>query len=253
MLIDTHCHLNFPQYAGSKIENILGRAAQNEVRVCLNVGSDLTASQASVNLAQKHPEIYASVGVHPHDAETGEKDLAELEKLITKNKVVAVGEIGLDYYKDLSPRDKQKTLFEKQIELGLKYQKPLIIHCREANQDTYDILTHYKPGKVVFHCFAGNKDFAKKVFDLGYLISFTGNITFPKSFKAQEVIQYAPLDRIMVETDCPFMAPVPHRGTTNEPSYVKYVAEKIAELKQITFAEVAEITTQNAKNFFGLK
>lgn len=252
MLIDTHCHLNFPQYADIKLEDILFRAAQNDVRYCINVGSDLTASQASVALAQKHPEIYASVGIHPHEAEHGEKDLPELEKLITQNKIVAVGEIGLDYYKDLSPRDKQKTLFEKQIELSMKYQKPLIIHCREANQDTYEILSHYKPTKAVFHCFAGNKDFAKKVFDLGYLISFTGNITFPKSFKAQEVIQYASLNRIMVETDCPFMAPVPHRGTTNEPSYVKYVAEKIAELKQITFTEVSETTTKNAKEFFKL-
>lgn len=250
MLIDTHCHLNFPQYAENKLEDILARAAQNDVKYCINVGSDLAASQASIKLAQKHEQIYASVGIHPHDAETGEKDLTELEKLIIQNKVVAVGEIGLDYYKDLSPRDKQKIIFEKQIELGLKYQKPLIIHCREANQDTYDILTHYKPEKVVFHCFAGNKDFAKKVLDLGYLISFTGNITFPKSFKAQEVIQYAPLDRIMIETDCPFMTPVPHRGTTNEPAYVKYVAEKIAELKQITPAEVAEVTTKNAKEFF---
>jgi len=166
--------------------------------------------------------------------------------------VVAVGEVGLDYFRDLSPRAKQKTIFEKQIEIAIKYQKPLVVHCREANQDTYDILKHYHPAKAVFHCFAGNVDFAKKVLDLGYYLSFTGNITFPKNFKAQEVIKYAPLDRIMLETDCPFMAPVPHRGQTNEPSFVKYVAEKIAVLKQLTSTEIAESTTKNAVTFFKL-
>lgn len=252
MLIDTHAHLNFPQFKQDTIENILQRALANDVQKIINVGSDLRTSKESIELAQKYNNVFATVGIHPHDAESGLPQMSELENLINSNKVVAIGETGLDFYKNFSPQDKQKIVFEKQLELAIKYQKPIIIHSREADQNTYEILKAWQPAKAVMHCFAGDIGYAKKILDLGYLISFTGNITFPKNIKGQEVASYAPLDRIMLETDCPFLSPEPHRGQTNEPAYIKHIAEKVSSLKKISVTELAEATSRNAIAFFGI-
>ncbi len=252
MLIDTHTHLSFPQYNDTGLPDILNRAKQAGVEYLINVGSDIKTSQDSIVLAQKYSNIYATVGIHPHDAEPGENQLPELEKLIKQPKVVAIGEAGLDYFKNLSPQDKQKKIFCAQLDLANKYNLPIIIHAREADDDTYELLKNYKPAKAVMHCFAGDIAYARKILDLGYYISFTGNITFAKNIRGQETAAYVPLDRIMLETDCPFLSPEPHRGRTNEPAYVKFVVEKIAQLKKITSAEVAEVTTKNALSFFAI-
>jgi TatD DNase family protein len=253
MLIDTHAHIHFSPLGQEPPENILARAQKNGVGLIINVGSDLRGSKISVQLSNKFENIYAAVGIHPHEAEgVNETALRKLESLLKEPKVVVVGEIGLDYFKNISPAAAQKKVLEKILEMAAKYDKPIIIHNRDADQDIYEILKDCGIGKIVFHCFSSTKEFAKKILDLGYFISFTGNITFPKNLIGQEVVKYVPLERIMLETDCPFLAPVPHRGQTNEPAYVKYIAEKIAELKATSVEEVASATSANARSFFGL-
>lgn len=254
-MIDTHAHLQFPPLSTEKPEEILLRAQAQEVNTIVNVASDLAGSQFSVTLAEKHPQVYAAVGIHPHDAESALKDpqqLATIEKLLQHKKVVALGECGLDYYKNYCPKDIQQEIFEKQIMLAIKYQKPLIIHNRESDTDVFERIKDLNYPKIVFHCFAGNVEYAKKVLDLGCYLSFTGNITFPNNKKGPSVIEYAPLDRIMTETDCPFMTPVPYRGKPNEPAYCKQVGLKIAEIKNLSFEEVDRVTMENAGRFFNL-
>jgi TatD DNase family protein len=255
MLIDTHAHINFPEFKETTTGNILANAKQNDVQYMINIGSDLKTSQESAALAENHSEIYAAVGIHPHDAQAAAVDPSQLNginNLLKKDKVVALGETGLDYFKNYCPINIQKDIFEQQLEIAINNNKPIIIHNREADNDIYEILKSTGYQKIVIHCFSSDVAYARKILDLGFYISFTGNITFPKNATGQEVAKYVSLDRIMVETDCPFMSPVPHRGKTNEPAFVKHVAEKIAELKNISLAEVAEQTTKNAVKFFGL-
>ncbi len=252
-LIDTHAHLNFSQFADDTIENILARAKAVGVQKVINVGADLTSSKDSVALASKHEAIYASVGIHPHDVMTvTDEHLKELAELSKSPKVVAIGETGLDYFKYDGDRQKQQDIFRAQLRLAKERALPVIIHDRDAHADVLAILKEFAPLKGVMHCFSGDVAFARSVLELGMLISFTGNITFPKAQNLRDVVAAIPLEKMMVETDCPFMAPVPYRGQRNEPAYVLEIAKKIAEVKDLALDDVARITTANAKTLFSL-
>jgi TatD DNase family protein len=260
-LIDTHAHLDMIKNMSPA--EAVEKSAQEGVKYIINPGSSIERSKMAISYANKFPGVFASVGVHPHDAaEVGEKDIKILESLINSGdggrneKVVGVGEAGFDFFRNLSPRPDQERVFRTSIELALKYDLPLVIHNRDADDETFRVLKEYagKDGlKGVVHCFSGDTAFAAKCLELGLFISFTGVITFPNARNTLEVVREVPLDRIFVETDAPFLAPQPKMGKENYPGYVKYVAEKIAEVKETTFKEIAEKTSANAVEFFSLK
>lgn len=263
--IDTHAHLDMlkkmtPDFA-------VKESLRENVKFIINVGSSLEGSKKSLEYSRLYNNVFASVGVHPHDAEDfKDKDLAALEALIKgdgisnnnrNKKVVAVGETGFDYFRNLSPKKDQEKAFISQIELALKYNLPLIVHDRAAHSDILKILGGYssdksKNLKAVVHCFSGDTDFALKCLELGLFISFTGVITFPNAKSLVETVKEVPIDKIFIETDAPFLAPQEKRGQENYPGFVKYVAYKIAELKNISVAEVAAITSKNAEKFFSI-
>ncbi|MFA6422928.1 MAG: TatD family hydrolase [Patescibacteria group bacterium] len=256
-MIDTHAHLNFDDY--NDIDSVIRRAKGAGVVKIINIGSDLKSSQIAVQLAQKHGELYSTVGIHPDEATDNISIVAmvnELQRMIGP-KVVAIGEAGLDYYR-LENDDYKKIqheLFTCQIELAIKSSLPIIVHSREADEDMYKILKKYatKPNfKCVMHCFSGDEVFLEKIISLGIYVSFTGIITFPKTDKLEKAVFETPLDMLMIETDCPFLAPQLYRGKRNEPSYLVEVAKKIAEIKNITLSDVEKCTTTNATNFFNI-
>lgn len=247
-MIDTHAHLHFPKLA-EQIAVVLERAQAVGVTSIINVASDLAGAEASIALAEQYPQISATVGIHPHDAAKFEQ-WVELERLIQHPKVVAVGEIGLDYCKNYCPVDRQKEVFERQLFLALKYQKPIIIHNREADQDVFDHVAQLDYPKIVYHCYSSDVQYAHKLLSKGYLLSFTANITYPKNENLRSVVKAVPLEKIMVETDCPFLAPHGLRGQTNEPANLQSVVQCIAEIKGLTVTEVAEVTARNAQEFF---
>ncbi len=252
-LIDTHTHLYFEQYDSDR-EKVIARAIGSEVLAMVTIGIDSASSQASIDIAERHGNVFASVGYHPHDAaKMTDQDFEELTEMLNHPKVVAIGEVGLDYHYDYSPRDVQRKVFRRFLDLSLETGKPLIIHTREANEDILDIIRNRsRTGwRGVFHCFAGDEKMAGEVIDMGFHLSFTGNVTFKKS-RSLPVAVSVPVEKLMVETDCPFMAPVPHRGKRNEPAFVHYVAQYIAEQKNMAFQEFAVQTTQNAIALFGL-
>ena len=251
MLIDTHAHLQMNKYDNDR-DAVIARAVDAGVDCIINVSFDLSSSQQAVKLAEKYENLYAAVGVHPHDAKLlDDKTLDALRDLAEHPKVVAIGEMGLDYYRDLSPRAVQKSAFEKQLRFAEEVDLPVIIHNRDAHQDTLEILRRYS-GQLrgVMHCFSGDVDFADDCIKMGLYISFAGPVTYPKSYQLREVAAHVQQDRFFVETDCPYLAPQFKRGKRNEPSYVKAVAKKIAEIRRTTFPEIAHITTENAKTFF---
>jgi len=253
MLIDTHAHLQMNKYDNDRDEVIV-RAAEAGVGYIINASFDPESSQQAVKLAEKYENLYAAVGIHPHDAKLLDAEtLDALRDLAGHPKVVAIGETGLDYYRDLSPRPIQKSAFEKQIRLAEEVDLPVIIHNRDAHQDTLEILRRYS-GQVrgLMHCFSGDQNFADNCIQMGLYISFAGPITYPKSHQLREIAAHVQSDRFFVETDCPYLAPQFKRGKRNEPSYVKAVARKIAEIRRTTFPEIARITTENAKDFFGI-
>jgi TatD DNase family protein len=267
-MIDTHTHLDFKEFDCDR-EDAIRRFFDAGGEKLINVGCELASSTRSVELAEKYENIFASVGVHPHDAESFDGEaLKRLEELVVKEKVVAVGEIGLDFFRDLSPREIQIEAFKTQLELAAKHKKPVIIHCRDAYVDLVDILKSYKTANWVgvTHCFLGSWPIAEELLKMGFYLGFTGAITYPKkrlltdplglNFNTEPeiftVVKNTPLDRILIETDCPYLAPVPCRGKRNEPSFVKYVAEKIAELKGISAEEVEKAASKNAGKLFGI-
>ncbi|GBR76303.1 hydrolase TatD [Candidatus Termititenax persephonae] len=254
-MFDTHAHLNLEPLGKEPPEEIVRRAKEQGVTKIINIGIDIASSQQSVALAAQIPEVYAAVGIHPQEAGSAYNDaqiFRELERLLGQKKVVALGEVGLDYYRNPVAPSVQKQVLEWQLRLALENDKPLIVHNRDADEDVYAILKYYKCAKVVFHCYGRDREFTRKLLDLGWLVSFTGNITFPKNRQGQDAVIYTPLDSIMIETDCPFMAPVPHRGQTNEPAFVRLVAEKIAELKGVDWEQVEQATDANARQFFAI-
>lgn len=250
MLIDTHCHLDFPEFEQDRDE-VIKRARVNGIDYLINVGSSLQGSKDSLELALKYDCIYAVIGIHPHEADRIDKtSIAIIEELARKNKVVAIGETGLDYYRNYSTCENQRQLFTALIKLSKSLNLPLVLHSRQAEDETLNILKELNPEKAVVHCFSGSELFLKKCLDLGLFISFTCNITYKKAENLRNVVKQAPLERIMLETDCPYLSPEGFRGRRNEPSQVKLLANEIAKIKEISFEEVAEKTTQTAKHFF---
>lgn len=256
MLIDSHCHLDNPQFDNDR-EAVLKRAQAEGLTHLVTIGCDFVTSQHAVSLAQQHPFIFSSIGVHPHEV----KDITpatydELRTLAKQPKVVAYGEIGLDYYYNFSPPEIQRQRFREQIALARELHLPIIVHSRDAKEDTLTILREEKADELggVFHCFTGDLEMANAAMDLGFFLSFSGIVTFPKAIALQKVVQDLPLDRMLIETDSPYLAPHPHRGKRNEPAHVQYVARKIAELKPpLAFKEVADVTRENAKRLFGME
>lgn len=254
MFIDTHCHLDFDDYKGD-LDEVIARAKEHNVGCIVNIGSSIDGSRRSVELAQKYSSIYASVGVHPHDAkDTADSDIEELEKLANDDKVVAIGEIGLDYFKNLSPQDAQERVFRNLLALSRRLGLPVILHNREAHSETLKILKEElaAPMRGVMHCFSGDAAFLKEALDAGLHISFTANITYKNADALRELVKSAPIERILLETDAPFLAPQSLRGKRNEPSYVVIVAEEIARLKGLSIDDVERITTLNAERLFGI-
>lgn len=246
--IDTHAHLNFSDYDKDRDE-IIASAFKNGVKYIINVGTDLNTSKESISLSKKYDRIFATVGWHPHDAESYDEN--GLLKLLDNKKIVAIGEIGLDYYRNLSPKNIQKEVFEKQIKVAIDKNLPIIIHDRNAHNDVLEILKKYNPKKVVFHCFSSDYSLLCKIIEKGWHASFTGSVTFKKG-EYYSIIKDIPDDRFFVETDAPFLTPFPFRGKRNRPEYVQYIIERIAEIRRQTPNKIAEITTENAENFFSI-
>lgn len=250
MLIDTHCHLDDERYPGG-VEGVIGRAKALRVSgfVAIGVGDTTEHARGAVALAERRPDVWAAVAFHPHDAVKATAEArAELAELAARPRVVAVGEIGLDYHYDHSPREAQKEVFRHFIGLARELGKPVVIHTRSAPGDTLEILRQERASEVggIIHCFSEDRAFAEQALDLGFDLSFSGIVTFKKSRAIQEVAAWAPADRILVETDAPYLAPEPLRGKVCEPGYVFHTAQYIARLRGVTFDELAEQTTKNA-------
>ncbi len=256
-MIDSHCHLDFPDYQAD-FPSVIKRTQEN-LELVLNVGTDIKTSERAVDLSELHNFIYASVGIHPHDAATVTPEAMDrLATLAAGDRVVAIGECGLDYARlapDTEEQDKklQEQVFTQQISLARQRQLPLVIHCRDAYEDLLVILEKNRDMRGVIHCYLGNAELASNFLALGYYISFTGIITFKNASPSLlAAVEHVPLDRILIETDAPFLAPVPYRGKRNEPSYVVEVAKKIAEIKGLALSEVDKITSRNTRTLFGI-
>src|SRR5437870_742918 len=255
MLIDSHCHIDDPRFDADR-EAMIQRARDAGVWHFVTIGCDLETSRAAVALSQKHPFISATVGVHPHEVKHIQDNWYDELRALAKSKgVVAYGEIGLDYHYDHSPREVQRQRFREQVQLARELGLPIVIHTREAQEDTIAILQEEKACELggVFHCFSGDAWLAKDALDLGFYLSFSGVITFQNATMLRDIVKTVPLDRILVETDSPYLTPVPHRGKRNEPAYVRHVAEKIAEIHGLSVKDVEEATTQNTKRLFWIK
>lgn len=254
MFIDTHAHLFYPDYKDD-IDEVIQRAKQEEVEAIVVPSTDLASAKKVLELTQKYDIVYGTVGIHPHDTKEWKKEyINDLEQLAKQDKIIAIGEIGLDYYYDFSPKEIQKEAFIAQLELALKLKLPVVVHNREADKDILDIIGSFcgRGLKAQFHCFSSSLDVALELIKMNHFISFTGNITHKKADDLRAVVSKIPLDNIMIETDSPFMTPVPLRGKRNEPAYVKYVAMQLAELHNKTVEEIGKITSFNAFRFFGI-
>jgi len=254
MLFDTHVHLNAHQYS-EDFEEVIERAQEAGVSSMVVVGFDEETIQKAMALTERYDFIYAAVGWHPVDAiDMTDEHLQWLEELAAHPKVVALGEMGLDYHWDKSPKDVQKEVFRKQIRLAKKVKLPIIIHNREASADIVAILQEEDAQEVggIMHCFSGSVEIAEQCLAMNFYLSFGGPVTFKNAKKPKEVVKHVPLDRLLIETDCPYLTPHPFRGKRNEPAYVKYVAEEIAKLKEIDYEQLAKITTENAKKLFAI-
>ena len=252
MLFDTHVHLNDNQFEDD-LEEVIERARLNGVERMVVVGFDEKTIKRAMELIDTYDFMYAAIGWHPVDAiDLTDSYLDWIEELTAHPKVVAIGEIGLDYHWDKSPKDIQQAVFRRQIQLAKKLDLPIIIHNREATEDVVAILEEEGAAEVggIMHCFSGSPETAKRCLEMNFYISLGGPVTFKNAVKPKEVAKEVPLDRLLIETDCPYLAPHPYRGKRNEPSYVKLVAEQIADLKEISFDEVARATTENANRLF---
>jgi len=254
MWIDTHAHLDMEVFQ-KDLESVLKRAEDNGVEAIVTVGVDLRSSQDAVQLANTRPNLYAAVGLHPHEARSfNSMTLETLATLSQDPKVVAWGEIGLDYYRNYSPRELQRKAFEEQLRIAIDLGLPIIIHDREAHEDILDILR--KIGKRerfgVVHCYSGDMELAQQLFDMGFFISIPGTITYKNAAQIRQVAASAPIDRILIETDAPFLAPVPYRGKRNEPAYVAITAQELAKLRKLNETTLAGLLRDNTKNLFGI-
>lgn len=254
-MIDSHVHLDDEAFDEDRDE-LIKNLNENGIEIVVNNSSDLSSSENSVKLANKYENIYASIGVHPHEAESYNDDVEKKLIELSKNKkVVAIGEIGLDYYYDNSPRDIQREVFKKQIALAAKLKKNIVIHSRDASEETFEILkeAHEKYEFVaLIHCFSQSVEMMEKYLKMGDYIALGGAVTFKNSKAPKEVAKKVDLERLLLETDCPYMTPVPYRGKRNEPKYVKFTCNYIADLRQIESSELEKITAANTKRFFGI-
>jgi TatD DNase family protein len=262
-LVDSHAHLDFPQFE-EDLEPVLDRARDQGVACVVAVGFDLDSSREAVALAREHTELKACVGVHPHEAGQADASVIQsLRELSQDDQVVAFGEMGLDYFRDRSPRSAQQRVFREQLELAAEVGKPVVIHDREAHEDTMKMIREWseqvgrsnsrlRPPLGVVHCYSGDAAMAAELFGLGFLISVAGPVTYENARPLQELVGRLPLEKLLVETDCPFLSPHPFRGQRNEPARVRLVASKIAEIKALPLEEVAKVTTDNAGRFFRL-
>lgn len=253
MLIDSHVHLDKEQFDLDR-EYLIKSLKSNGIELVVNIGADLKSSIKSVELAKQYENIYATVGVHPHSAKDLTEDmLNQLKDLTKEKKVVAIGEIGLDYHYDNSPRDVQREWFKKQIQLAKELDLPIVVHSREADQDTLAILKEESEGlRGIIHCFSSDRAMMKEYIDLGFYIALGGPVTFKKTDELKEVAKLVPIEKLLVETDAPYLAPHPYRGKRNEPMFVKQTAELIAKLKGITIEDLTLQTNRNTKSIFGI-
>jgi len=250
VLIDSHCHLDSPDFDTDRDE-VIERAVEAGIErmVAIGTGEGPPDLEAGIRMAERYPAFLATAGVHPHDAGKATDDiLAHVSALLAHPKAIAIGEIGLDYHYDFAPREAQQQVFVEQMRIAAAHRKPIVIHTREAWDDTFELLEkHWAPHKIpgVMHCFSGGQKEAARSLGLGFYLSFGGIVTFPKAKELQKVAAEVPLDRILLETDSPYLAPVPKRGKRNEPLFVGYTAQKVAALRHMTFEEIAAATTAN--------
>jgi TatD DNase family protein len=255
MLIDSHAHLEMKEFDSDR-EDVIKRAGNAGVDFIVTVGTNLELSQKAVALAGQYENIYATVGIHPHDVvHTDEFTWGSIKELVNTNReiIVGYGEIGLDFFRNISPEEKQIEAFVRQLELARELNLPVVIHDREAHEQTLKIVKSSGVRRGVFHCFSGDYEMAGKCIDLGFYISVPGVVTFDKAKTIQDVVQRLPLSSMLLETDAPYLAPVPHRGKRNEPSFIVNTAKKVAEIKKIPWEEVAQVTASNTMNLFGIK
>lgn len=257
ILIDSHCHIDGEDFDADR-DDVIQRALDADVRLMLNVGTGDPKSgsfEKAVELAEKYDCVYASVGVHPHDAKLFDDDAEKrLRDLVSQSKkIIAWGEIGLDYYYDHSPRDVQQSVFKRQLKIASELNLPVIVHSREADEDTVKILQEENCSHGIMHCFGGSVEMARDCLELGFLISFAGNVTFKKAENLRDAARVVPPERLLVETDCPYLTPIPYRGKRNEPYRVVETAKFLAEFYGIEFETVANVTTENFLKFFNLK
>lgn len=251
MLVDSHAHLQWANFDKDR-EDVIKRAREAGVEKIINIGFDVGGSKRAIELAEKHEDLYATVGIHPHNAsQLNQEVLNELGKLSKRNKVVAIGEIGLDYYRNLSPRETQKKAFEAQLVLAEELRLPVVIHNREAHAEIWEMLSKFK-GKVhgIMHCFSGSREMAEQYIESDFYVSLAGPVTFPNSHRLHEVARFIDLKKLLIETDCPWLAPQEVRGRRNEPAFLTFIAKKVAELREMPLGEVVEATTENTKRIF---
>lgn len=251
--VDSHCHLSLLQK--TELEEVLARARLRGVTkmLCIGSGEGVLSAQQSVEIAKKYDDVWASIGIHPHDAKDFTK-IEEIRKYAAEEKVVAIGECGLDFFRDWAPQDRQRELFLRTIEFALELKKPLIIHCRNAEEETLRILQDSGASSVggVFHCYPGDALYAKELLCLNFLVSFTGVITFKNAAQRRCTLEQIPLEQLLLETDMPYMAPEPYRGKPSEPMHIYEIAAKVAEVKKISIEELAKVTSRNATKLFNL-
>ncbi|MBR1566481.1 MAG: TatD family hydrolase [Oscillospiraceae bacterium] len=250
MYFDTHAHYDDEAFDADR-DALLSALPGAGVTLVVDPGCDVKSSEKALALAERFPHVYAAVGIHPEELAGMEAgDLAKIEALCAHEKCVAIGEIGLDYYWDDTHREEQKALFIEQLELALRHDKPVIIHDREAHGDSLDIVRRYSDVQGVFHCYSGSKEMAEELLKRGWYLGFDGPITYKNARKAIEVLEICPLDRLLIETDSPYLSPVPRRGKRNDSRNLQYIAEKIAEVKGLTCEEVAKISMENGRRLF---
>lgn len=253
MLFDTHAHLDDARFDEDR-DSVIARLQEEGISLVVNVGADMESSRRSVELANQYDFIYAAVGVHPDETgELTEADMQELAEMSKNDKVVAIGEIGLDYHNNGAPKEVQQKWFRRQLSLAEELHLPYIVHDRNAHGDTLSILKEIGYFNGVLHCFSGSAEMAKEVVKLGLMVSFAGPVTFKNAPKTKEAAKNVPLKSLMVETDSPYLSPEPHRGKRNDSSRVRFVAEEIARLHEISFEDAARITMENGKRFFGIE
>jgi len=253
MFVDSHAHLQWRSFDDDR-EDVIARAARAGVKVIINIGFDLDGSREAIRLAEEHEGLFATVGIHPHNAnQLDDSVLSKLKRLSQNSKVVAIGEIGLDYYRDLSPREAQKKAFEAQLSLAQELRLPVVVHSRNATADVLHTLGEYK-GEIqgVMHCFSGSMEVAKQCIELGFYISFVGSVTFPNASKLHRLVKTISLSKVLLETDSPWLAPQEMRGRRNQPAFMVFTARKIADLRGISVEKLGDITTENAQNLFRL-